>query len=160
MRESNSTLPGTELTPPFQTPAGMLGMQICFDLRFPQPAALLRERGAQVLCYPSAFMVGTGTAHWEVLLRARAVETQCWVVAPAQCGWHFEKGVGERCSYGESLVVDPWGRVVGRGGKMSVGEGRREVEDELVVCEIDLEMVEEVRGQVPLRGGKDVYGCE
>ena len=58
------------------------------------------------------------------------------------------------------MVVDPWGRVVGRGGKMSVGEGGREVEDELVLCEIDLGMVEEVRGQVPLRGRKDVYGCK
>ena len=79
------------------------------------------------------------------------------MVGPAQCGWHFERGVGERCSYGESMVVDPWGRVVVRGGKVGVGEERREVEEELLVCEVDTEVGEGVRGQVPMRWREEVY---
>ncbi|KUI67053.1 putative hydrolase nit2 [Cytospora mali] len=95
LRESAHTQAGPSLTPPFDTPVGRVGSLICFDLRFPEPATALAHPSpssgwgpAQVLTYPSAFTVPTGRAHWEVLLRARAIEAQCWVVAAAQAGWH------------------------------------------------------------------------
>lgn len=135
LRESAHTQAGTALTPPFDTPVGRIGSLICFDLRFPEPALALTLGGsthspdsngfdaaaaassprrwapAQVLTYPSAFTVPTGEAHWEPLLRARAIEGQCWVVAAAQVGWHSGKEGTGRVSYGRSMVVDPWGRV-------------------------------------------------
>lgn len=158
LKESNSTTPGEKLFPPIDTPIGKVGLQICFDLRFSKTAAALRSAGAQVLVYPSAFTVETGAAHWEVLLRARAIEMQCWVIAPAQCGWHFEEGVGERCSYGDSMVVDPWGRVIARAGRIEVGEKRRTVNPELLVCEVDADMCEEVRRRVPMHPKGYLWG--
>ncbi|MBE3050461.1 carbon-nitrogen hydrolase family protein, partial [Candidatus Bathyarchaeota archaeon] len=101
LKESAVVRPGARLTPPFDSPVGRVGSLICFDLRFAEPALALAQppgsaEGAQILTYPSAFTVPTGEAHWEVLLRARAVETQSWVVAAAQVGRHNEK----RVSYG------------------------------------------------------------
>lgn len=90
-----------------------LGLSICYDLRFPDHYQRLRTAGADVLLVPSAFTRPTGSAHWEVLLRARAIETQCFVVAPAQCGDHG----GGRSSWGHSLVVSPWGEVLGDAGE-------------------------------------------
>lgn len=90
------------------TPVGMLGLSICYDLRFPALYSALSAAGASVLTVPAAFTVPTGHAHWHLLLRARAVENACWVVAAAQCGRH-EDG---RETFGHSLVVDPWGKVV------------------------------------------------
>jgi deaminated glutathione amidase len=84
--ESATTIPGSALCQPHSTPIGMLGMLTCYDLRFPEPSLTLRRLGAQVITYPSAFTVRTGAAHWEVLLRARAVETQSYVLAAAQVG--------------------------------------------------------------------------
>ncbi|ROV95094.1 hypothetical protein VSDG_05768 [Cytospora chrysosperma] len=122
LRESAHTQAGASLTPPFDTPVGRVGSLICFDLRFPEAATALAHprprpgsgsgsgwQPAQVLVYPSAFTVPTGRAHWEVLLRARAVEAQCWVVAAAQAGWHSGGpggGGGGRVSYSGSIVVD------------------------------------------------------
>jgi predicted amidohydrolase len=143
LHESATTQPGSALTPPFPTPFGSLGMQICFDLRFPEAARALVARGAQVIAYPSAFTVPTGRAHWELLLRARAVETQCWVVAAAQGGRHNEK----RVSWGGACVVDPWGTVVAR----CKDGGEEAGEPELCVADIDLGMVERVRKECPLR---------
>ena len=90
------------------TPIGQLGLSICYDVRFPSLYQALSAAGADVLTVPAAFTVPTGIAHWHVLLRARAIENACWVVAAAQCGIH-EDG---RETYGHSLVIDPWGRVV------------------------------------------------
>ncbi|KAI5801020.1 carbon-nitrogen hydrolase, partial [Pyronema domesticum] len=101
LRESASTEAGSSITPPIATPFGRLGLQICFDLRFPETARALVNQGAEILAYPSAFTVPTGRAHWEVLLRARAVEGQCYVVAAAQGGRHNEK----RVSWGGAMVV-------------------------------------------------------
>lgn len=116
---------GTELAESRHTAAGQqgqdvvvptstlsLGLSICFDLRFPEHYERLRARGADVLLVPSAFTRPTGAAHWEVLLRARAIETQCFVVAPAQCGEHG----GGRSSWGHSLVISPWGEVLADAG--------------------------------------------
>ena len=92
----------------FARSVGNLGVATCYDLRFPELFTSLREAGAQILLVPSAFMPTTGKAHWEVLLRARAIENQCYVVAAAQYGQHNPK----RASYGHALIVDPWGEVL------------------------------------------------
>ena len=89
-----------------------LGLAICYDLRFPELFLALRQAGADVILLPSAFTVPTGRDHWEVLLRARAIETQCWVVAAATWGQHRDGNGGARQTYGHSMVVDPWGAVV------------------------------------------------
>lgn len=89
------------------TPVGRLGMTICYDLRFPALFQALRDQGAEIISVPAAFTRVTGEAHWEVLLRARAIENQCWILAAAQVGRHSEK----RSTWGHSMVVDPWGTV-------------------------------------------------
>ncbi len=111
------------------------------QLRFPEIGLTLRRLGADLITFPSAFTVPTGQAHWEILLRARAIETQCYVVAAAQVGNHNEK----RLSYGHSMIVDPWGVVVAE----VAGEGGGE--PEIATAEVDLGLVERVRAQVPLR---------
>lgn len=119
--ESRTTVPGDDLVPPQTTSVGRVGLLTCYDLRFPEPALRLRREGAELLTYPSAFTTRTGGAHWEVLLRARAIETQCYVLASAQTGTHFASEVHPedgktilpaRQSYGHALIVDPWGTVV------------------------------------------------
>ncbi|TGZ81497.1 carbon-nitrogen hydrolase [Ascodesmis nigricans] len=148
--ETSSTLPGDSLTPPIPTPIGQLGLQICFDLRFGEALRRLVEMGAEVVCYPSAFTVETGREHWEVLVRARAVEGQCWVVAAAQGG---DNGEGRRC-WGGSLVVDPWGRVRWRGRTVDDGvEGW-----EVGVVEVEMGMVQEVRERLRLVRRGDLFG--
>jgi predicted amidohydrolase len=106
-RESAAYAPGERLAVA-QSPAGMLGLSICYDLRFPDLYRALTDAGATMLAVPAAFTVPTGEAHWHVLLRARAIEAGVFVVAAAQCGRH-EDG---RETYGHSLVVDPWGSVL------------------------------------------------
>lgn len=140
MRESDIIEPGREILPPFPTPVGKVGSQICFDLRFPEPALALKRQGAEILLYPSAFMPETGAAHWMALLRARAIESESYVFAAAQVGWHNAK----RRSYGHGVVIDPWGKVVVELG----GEGTGEVEVGFV--DVDLEKVERTRKMVPL----------
>lgn len=117
-------------------PGFRLGMTICYDVRFPALHRALAEAGAQVLSVPAAFTVPTGEAHWEVLLRARAIETGCWVIAAAQAGQH-QNG---RSTWGHSMIIDPWGRIVAQLG----GEGPG-----IAVAEIDLGAVDEARGKVP-----------
>ncbi|KAF2855948.1 carbon-nitrogen hydrolase [Plenodomus tracheiphilus IPT5] len=157
LRESNSVERGTQILDPFTTPVGRLGLQICFDMRFPEPGIALRNRGAQVLVYPSAFTTPTGIAgHWEILLRGRAMETQTYVVAAAQVGVHDDEG--KRRSYGHSMIIDPWGKIVAELGGDDKGKGE-EWDDEcaIAVAEIDLEYVDKVRGQIPLKRRTDVY---
>jgi predicted amidohydrolase len=118
-----------------ETPAGMLGFSVCYDLRFPDLYRVLTDAGAEILAVPAAFTVPTGKAHWHILLRARAIEAGVFVVAAAQCGKH-EDG---RETYGHSLVVDPWGELLlDMGEKGGVG-----------FAEIDLGRVEEVRSRLP-----------
>ncbi|MFP4251468.1 MAG: carbon-nitrogen hydrolase family protein [Guyparkeria sp.] len=95
------------------TPAGRLGMATCFDLRFPELFTHLAAAGADWFCLPSAFTRATGQAHWEVLVRARAIENSCWLVAAAQVGRHADG----RETFGHSLIVDPWGRVLADAGE-------------------------------------------
>lgn len=144
--ESDYTVPGNKITPPIETPVGKIGLGICYDMRFPEMSQVLRSQGAEILTYPSAFTVPTGMAHWHVLLRNRAIESQCYVVAAAQTGRHNEK----RSSYGHSLIVDPWGTVV---AECPEGEG-------VCIAEIDLEYLHKVRLQMPVQNHKrtDLYG--
>ena len=124
-----------------------LGLSICYDLRFPGLYTALALRGAQVLCVPSAFTAYTGAAHWEVLLRARAVENGCFVVAPDQVGEHLP---GRDC-FGHSMIAGPWGDVLARRDE---GVG-------VCVVDLDLGRLAEVRAQVPALDHRrpDVYGC-
>jgi predicted amidohydrolase len=111
-RESSAFRPGGQ-TVLAETPWGVLGMTVCYDLRFPQLYRTLAQAGADFLAIPSAFTVPTGKAHWHVLMRARAIENGCFVFAPAQWGEHAE---GRR-TYGRSLIVDPWGEVLADAGE-------------------------------------------
>jgi deaminated glutathione amidase len=111
-RESNAFRPG-DRTVLAETPWGVLGMTVCYDLRFPHVYRALAQAGADFLAIPSAFTVPTGRAHWHVLIRARAIENGCFVFAPAQWGEHAE---GRR-TYGHSLIVDPWGEMLADAGE-------------------------------------------
>lgn len=116
------------------------------QLRFPEISLALRRQNAQIITYPSAFTVPTGRAHWETLLRARAIETQSYVIAAAQAGPHNEK----RRSYGHSLIVNPWGEIVAQ------------LEDEyqepqIAVADIDFDLLTKVRREMPLLRRTDVY---
>ena len=119
-----------------QTPVGMLGLSICYDLRFAGLYASLSDNGATLFSIPAAFTVPTGEAHWHVLLRARAIEAGAFVIAAAQVGRH-EDG---RETYGHSLVVDPWGKVLLDMGGQDTGVG---------FADLDLKLVEEVRSRLP-----------
>ncbi|KAK4452609.1 carbon-nitrogen hydrolase [Podospora aff. communis PSN243] len=146
LKESNFVERGNEILPPFDTSVGKVGSAICFDLRFPEIGLALRRQGADIITFPSAFTVPTGKAHWETLLRARAIETQCYVIAAAQVGRHNEK----RVSYGHSMVVDPWGAIV-------CELGSAEGEPEIATAEIDFELLQKVRREMPLARRTDVY---
>jgi predicted amidohydrolase len=137
IRESDCIAPGEDVVVA-ETALGNLGLSICYDLRFPELYRALADRGADMLAIPSAFTLATGKDHWHALMRARAIETQCWVLAPAQWGIHDAEG--RRVSYGHSLIVDPWGAVVADKGE---GEG-------LCLAEIDLSRNAQVRRAIPV----------
>jgi predicted amidohydrolase len=134
-RESASYDAGSKAVVVERTPVGRLGLAICYDLRFPALFERLSEAGAQMISVPAAFTVPTGKAHWEVLLRARAIEAGLFVVAAAQSGEH-EDG---RRTYGHSLVVDPWGEVL-LNMEERIGVG---------FAEVDLSRIEDVRQRLP-----------
>ena len=117
------------------TPWGGLGLSTCYDVRFPYLYRALAQDGASLLAVPAAFTVPTGQAHWEVLLRARAIENGCFVFAPAQTGHH----AGGRQTYGHSLIIDPWGQVLADAGD----------QPGIVIADIDPAKVFEARGRVP-----------
>ncbi len=133
-RESNSYRAGESATLA-DLPWGRLGLTVCYDLRFPALYRALAEAGATLLAVPSAFTKQTGEAHWHVLLRARAIENGCFVFAAAQGGKH-DSG---RETYGHSLIVDPWGRILAEGGD----------EPGVVMAEIDMSEVAKARGRIP-----------
>lgn len=117
------------------TPVGCIGLSVCYDLRFPELYRRLVDKGAQIITVPSAFTATTGQAHWEPLLRARAIENQAYVVAPGQWGEH-QSG---RQTHGHSMIIDPWGRVL---AAQDSGNG-------VVVADIDLEKLAEIRKHFP-----------
>ncbi len=122
-----------------ETPWGNLGLTVCYDLRFPGLYRHLAQSGAQFISVPSAFTKPTGRAHWHTLLRARAIETGCYIFAPAQCGEHE----GGRQTYGHSLIIDPWGEILADGGEHGGEHGG------IVMAEIDPARVDVVRSKIP-----------
>ena len=113
-----------------------MGLSICYDLRFPKFYRQLVKSGAKVIFVPSAFTVKTGKAHWEILLRARAIENQCFMVAPAQFGRHNP----QRSSFGQSMIVDPWGKILA----LALDK------ESVIVAELDFDYLDEVRSKMPI----------
>jgi len=134
IRESNAYRPG-DRSVIAETPWGKLGMTVCYDVRFPHLYRMLAQAGADFLSVPSVFTVPTGKAHWEVLLRSRAIENGAFLFAAAQTGEH----TAGRKSYGHSLIVDPWGEVLAEGGE---GVG-------IITAKIDPARIAKVRGGLP-----------
>jgi predicted amidohydrolase len=134
VKESASRLSGSDLVC-VATSIGAVGLSICYDLRFPELYRRLAFAGAKILIVPSCFTFPTGEAHWESLLRARAIENQAFVIAPAQ----FGRNVHGYSDYGNSMIIDPWGRVLGRASDQ---EG-------VVTAPIDLHYLERVRNELP-----------
>ncbi|HSH43945.1 MAG TPA: carbon-nitrogen hydrolase family protein [Arenicellales bacterium] len=121
-----------------ETPAGPVGLSVCYDVRFPELYRRLVEAGARILTVPAAFTATTGEAHWEPLLRARAIENQCYVVAPGQWGEH----ASGRRTHGNTMIIDPWGRIA----------ARQESGDGVVVADIDLDELAQIRERMPVLG--------
>jgi nitrilase len=133
-RESANVAPGSR-TAVVDTPVGKVGLSVCYDIRFPELFRRLSAAGAQILTIPSAFTAPTGRAHWETLMCARAIENLCYVVAPAQSGFH----PNGRETYGDSMIVDYWGRIVQR---LPRGRG-------CIVAQVDLQRQQETRQNFP-----------
>jgi predicted amidohydrolase len=137
-KESDTIVPGRE---PVVVPTalGTIGLSICYDLRFPELYRALVDQGAQILAIPAAFTLTTGRDHWHAMMRARAIENQAWVIAPGQVGRHDDNGL--RNSYGHSMIVSPWGHIVGM-----APDGPN-----LALAEVDLAAVERFRTSIPVR---------
>ncbi len=132
--ESVTIAPGKDIVVA-QTPFGGVGLSICYDLRFPELYRAMAAQGTSFLCVPAAFTPQTGKDHWETLLRARAIENQAFVLAPAQCGHHSN----ERSSHGRSLIIDPWGLVLAQAGDRPA----------VITADCDLDELERVRRRLP-----------
>ena len=134
IRESSSYRPGDQAVIA-ETPWGLLGMTVCYDLRFPHLYRALAQRGAQFISVPASFQRQTGKAHWHTLLKARAIENAAYILAPAMCGEH----PGNRQTYGHALIVDPWGEVLADGGEAPG----------IIYADIDPARVAKIRGMMP-----------
>ena len=132
--ESDAITPGNRAVL-VETPLGKIGLSVCYDLRFSAMYRVLAQAGAEIITIPAAFTQTTGKAHWHTLVRARAIEAGCYVIAPNQCGHHCDK----RYSYGHSLIVDPWGEVLADGG----------AEPGVIFADIDIERVARTRSRIP-----------
>jgi predicted amidohydrolase len=137
-RESNGYRPG-DTAVVADCDFGTVGITICYDLRFPNLFRTLAQAGAQIITVPAAFTHTSGEAHWHILLRARAIETGCYILAPAQTGTHSATVGKQRQTYGHSLVVAPWGEIIAD-GSTDIG---------ITIVEIDLEQVETARRRIP-----------
>ena len=142
-RESSSLTPGDELVVQ-ESPVGCLGLSICYDLRFPELYRKLTEMGAVALSIPAAFTLVTGKAHWHTLLRARAIENLAYVIAAGQYGDHPD----HRSTYGHSLIVDPWGRIL---AEQPDGDGH-------VAADIDPVALQKLRSEFPVLGNRRLQG--
>lgn len=137
-RESAAFRPGSQAVIA-QTPFAPIGMTVCYDVRFATLYRKLAQGGAQIITVPAAFNHITGAAHWETLLRARAIENGAFVLAPAQTGFHAEAGGKGRRTYGHSLAIAPWGEVLANGG----------TDPGVTLVDLDLTQVADARGRVP-----------
>lgn len=161
LKESKSVQPGSAIPSILETPAGKLGSCICYDIRFPELSMKLRSEGAEILCFPSAFTMKTGEAHWELLGKARALDTQSFVVMPAQQGEHDVYADGsddsapgvKRVSWGHSMIIDPWGTVIAAADPSSN-------EPQLITADLDLESQAKIRRDIPLwkQRRRDIFG--
>jgi len=134
IKESDAKIPGAEVVTA-ATELGTVGLSVCYDMRFPELYRRLVFAGARILTIPSAFTFPTGEAHWDALIRARAIENQCYVMAPAQ----FGPNVHGFSDYGNTMIVDPWGRVLARASDQ---EG-------VVIAPLDMEYLDRVRRELP-----------
>jgi predicted amidohydrolase len=135
-RESNIVISGHLLPDVFPSKQfGILGLSVCYDVRFPELYRHLSQQGAEVLVIPAAFTEFTGKDHWQVLLQARAIENTCYVIAPAQTGFHNAR----RQSHGHAMIIDPWGMVLADAG----------VEPGVAIAEINPDRISQVRRQMP-----------
>ena len=144
-RESDAIAPGDRAVV-VETPLARIGLSVCYDLRFGALYRALAHAGAEVITIPAAFTQTTGKAHWHTLVRARAIETGAFVIAPNQCGHHADK----RYSYGHSLIVDPWGEILADGGS----------EPGVVFADIDLERVGKARRRIPVLDNERPFTVE
>ena len=133
--ESQKITPGHEIIV-VPTPFGKLGLTVCYDIRFPELFRALQEKGAEIIALPSAFTVPTGKAHWEVLIRARAIENQVYMLASAQCGTHNQ----QRKTFGHSMIVDPWGKII----------AALENDPGVITAQIDLTYLQQLRHDFPV----------
>lgn len=143
-RESASIEAGSERVV-VDTPFGRIGLAVCYDLRFPEFFRTMSQQGVDILVFPAAFTYETGAAHWEVLLRARAIENLCYVIAPNQGGVH----ANGRRTFGHSMVIDPWGKVL---DCLDTGEG-------FALAEIELDRLAKVRAAFPVLNHRR-FNCE
>ena len=134
IKESDTKKPGQEVVT-CETGVGTVGLSVCYDLRFPELYRQLADNGAELICVPAAFTFPTGAAHWEPLLRARAIENQSYLIAPNQIG----KNVHGFADYGNSMIIDPWGKVIARAPDKEC----------VITAEIDREYVEKIRKELP-----------
>lgn len=182
LQESNSVEAGNKILDPFPVsethPDFKVGFSICYDIRFPELAFRLRQKLANILTYPSAFTTKTGEAHWLELGRGRAIDSQCYVVMAAQCGEHdvyadlpgdskdaVQENRTKRVSYGQSVIIGPWGDILAKGPtylELEVGQGIDEDGDyyELFEAELDLEHLENIRSNLPVFSHRrpEIYG--
>jgi len=133
-RESDATFPGQDICV-VETPIGRIGLAVCYDLRFSALFRVMREQQADIVVLPSAFTKETGQAHWEILLRSRAIENQCYVIGANQGGTHLNG----RQTWGQSMIVDPWGEIK---AQIAQGEGH-------VISPYDAKIIEEIRARMP-----------
>ncbi len=147
-RESAGYRPGEQAVTA-KTDFATVGMTICYDVRFPHLHRDLAQKGAKILTGPAAFSPVSGAAHWETLLRARAIETGCYVFAPAQCGTHESTTGGKRSTYGHSLAVSPWGEVLADGGEKAG----------LTLVDFDISEVDKARRKIPSLSHDREYGA-
>lgn len=138
-KESKTIEPGRDAVM-LKTPFGNLGQTVCYDLRFPELYSALRRQGAEIFTVPSAFTEKTGEAHWQSLLQARAIENQCFVIAPNQGGEHTPN----RKTWGHSMVLDPWGNIL---SQLDKGEG-------VAMAEMDMDWLQEIRDAMPVQQHK------
>lgn len=171
LKESNSVIKGQKILDPFKYSDSKfnIGYLICYDIRFPEFALKLFKLGANILTYPSAFTVKTGESHWQTLGRTRAMDNQSYVIMAAQCGEHSlvdeqeeSEEITKRLSYGNSLIIDPWGDILAQGKKYNEELVKDEEGDyyELIVADLDYDKIENVRMNMPLLAHRrdDIFG--